>query len=260
MHIIEIVIDGFKSYSVRTNIEGFDPQFNAITGLNGSGKSNILDAICFVMGISRMSMIRAEKMQDLVYKGGNAGVTKASVTLKFDNRNKNFSPTGFEESATISVSRTIENNKMKCYINGKTSTAEQVRNLFLSVKLNVNNPHFLIMQGRIIQVIKMAPKEVLSLVEEAKGTSAYLHQKESALATIRKKESKLAETERIMREEVLPQYERLMEEKANFDRFKQISDEIDDKSRLALAYDYSQLKAQVEDRAGTREAKSTAVE
>ena len=51
-----------------------------------------------------------------------------------------------------------------------------------------------------------------------------------------------------------------MEEKANFDRFKQISDEIDDKSRLALAYDYSQLKAQVEDRAGTREAKSAAVE
>ena len=62
MHLIKIVIDGFKSYSVRTDIEGIDPQFNAITGLNGSGKSNILDAICFVMGISRMSLIRVEKM------------------------------------------------------------------------------------------------------------------------------------------------------------------------------------------------------
>ena len=88
MHITEIVIDGFKSYSVRTNVDGFDPQFNAITGLNGSGKSNILDAICFVMGITRMSTIRAERTQDLVYKSGNAGVTKASVTLKFDNTNK----------------------------------------------------------------------------------------------------------------------------------------------------------------------------
>lgn len=66
--------------------------FNAITGLNGSGKSNILDAICFVMGISRMSLIRVEKMQELVYKGGNAGVTKASVVLIFDNTNKEFSP------------------------------------------------------------------------------------------------------------------------------------------------------------------------
>ena len=204
MHILEIVIDGFKSYSVRTNIEGFDPQFNAITGLNGSGKSNILDAICFVMGISRMSLIRAEKMQDLVYKGGNAGVTKASVTLKFDNRIKDFSPAGYEEFDTISVSRTIENNKMKCYINGKTSTAEQVRSLFLSIKLNVNNPHFLIMQGRIVQVIKMRPAEILSLVEEAKGTSAYLIQKEGAQKTIAKKETKLVEIERIMREEVIP--------------------------------------------------------
>lgn len=62
MHLTEIVIDGFKSYSSRTHIEGFDQQFNAITGLNGSGKSNILDAICFVMGISRMALIRVEKM------------------------------------------------------------------------------------------------------------------------------------------------------------------------------------------------------
>ena len=72
------------------------------------------------MGISQMSKIRAAKMQDLVYKGGNSGVTKASVTIKFDNRQKEFSPPDYEESDTITVSRTIENNKVKCYINGKT--------------------------------------------------------------------------------------------------------------------------------------------
>jgi structural maintenance of chromosome 2 len=145
MHIAEIIIDGFKSYPVRTVISGLDGSFNAVTGLNGSGKSNILDAICFVMGISRMSLIRAEKMQDLVYKGGNSGVTKAMVTLKFDNSNKEFSPAGYERSDTITVSRSIESNKVKCYINGKLETAEKIRNFFLGVKLNVNNPHFLIM-------------------------------------------------------------------------------------------------------------------
>ncbi len=51
MFIEEIIIDGFKSYATRTVVSGFDPCFNAITGLNGSGKSNILDAICFVLGI-----------------------------------------------------------------------------------------------------------------------------------------------------------------------------------------------------------------
>ena len=57
MHIHEIIIDGFKSYATRTVVSGFDPQFNAITGLNGSGKSNILDAICFVLGISNLSQV-----------------------------------------------------------------------------------------------------------------------------------------------------------------------------------------------------------
>lgn len=58
MYIEEIVLDGFKSYSTRTVISGFDKQFNAITGLNGSGKSNILDAICFVLGISNLAQVR----------------------------------------------------------------------------------------------------------------------------------------------------------------------------------------------------------
>lgn len=58
MFIQEVIIDGFKSYAQRTVISGFDPQFNAITGLNGTGKSNILDAICFNLGISNLSQVR----------------------------------------------------------------------------------------------------------------------------------------------------------------------------------------------------------
>lgn len=57
MHIKSIVLDGFKSYGQRTEITGFDPMFNAITGLNGSGKSNILDSICFVLGISNLTHV-----------------------------------------------------------------------------------------------------------------------------------------------------------------------------------------------------------
>jgi len=58
MYIQEIIIDGFKSYAQKTVVSGFDPQFNAITGLNGTGKSNILDSICFVLGISNLSQVR----------------------------------------------------------------------------------------------------------------------------------------------------------------------------------------------------------
>lgn len=57
MYIKSITIEGFKSYGNRTVINGFDPSFNAITGLNGSGKSNILDSICFVLGITNLSQV-----------------------------------------------------------------------------------------------------------------------------------------------------------------------------------------------------------
>ena len=58
MYVEEVCIDGFKSYAQRTVVPAFDPLFNAITGLNGSGKSNILDAICFVLGITNLSQVR----------------------------------------------------------------------------------------------------------------------------------------------------------------------------------------------------------
>ena len=59
MWIKSIVLDGFKSYAQRTDINGFDPYFNAITGLNGSGKSNILDGICFLLGITNLAHVRS---------------------------------------------------------------------------------------------------------------------------------------------------------------------------------------------------------
>ena len=58
-------MDGFKSYAQRTVIGGFDPLFNAITGLNGSGKSNILDSICFVLGITNLSQVSLSECEQV---------------------------------------------------------------------------------------------------------------------------------------------------------------------------------------------------
>ena len=67
MHIHEIIIDGFKSYAQKTVVSGFDPHFNAITGLNGSGKSNILDSICFVLGISNLTQVCKSIFFKIIY-------------------------------------------------------------------------------------------------------------------------------------------------------------------------------------------------
>jgi len=97
MFINEIIIDGFFSYANKTSILGLDRHFNAITGFNGSGKSNIFDALCFVMGISSLSNVRAANLQDLIYKKGLAGIDKATVTVIFDNSDKSNSPVGYED-------------------------------------------------------------------------------------------------------------------------------------------------------------------
>ena len=132
MHIKEIIIDGFKSYSVKTSIPGFDRHFNAITGLNGSGKSNILDAICFVLGITSLSNVRASNLQELIYKYGNAGINKASVTIIFDNMDKKYSPIGCEDYEEIIVTRTIYQGKSKYYLM-VTRLLKIISNLFSRV-------------------------------------------------------------------------------------------------------------------------------
>ena len=76
MYIKHIELDGFKSYARRTEVRDFDNLFNAITGLNGSGKSNILDSICFLLGISQLSHVRATNLNELVYKVGEISKKK----------------------------------------------------------------------------------------------------------------------------------------------------------------------------------------
>ena len=94
--------------------------------------------------------VRAASLQELVYKQGQAGVTKASVSVTFNNEDRTRSPVGYEHCDRITVTRQIViGGKNKYMINGATAQPTRVQNLFHSVQLNVNNPHFLIMQGRI---------------------------------------------------------------------------------------------------------------
>ncbi|KAL4934774.1 hypothetical protein BDV06DRAFT_229466 [Aspergillus oleicola] len=103
-----------------------------------------------------MSTVRAQNLQDLIYKRGQAGVIKASVTIVFDNRDTAKSPIGLEEYTTISVTRQIIlGGTSKYLINGHRAQQQTVQNLIQSVQLNINSPNFLIMQGRITKVRNM---------------------------------------------------------------------------------------------------------
>ena len=244
MKVEELIIDGFKSYATRTVISDWDPQFNAITGLNGSGKSNILDAICFVLGISSMATVRASNLQDLIYKRGQAGVTKASVTIVFDNSDKANSPIGFTNSPKISVTRQIVlGGTSKYLINGHRTPQQSVLQLFQSVQLNVNNPNFLIMQGQITKVLNMRPTEVLSLIEEAAGTRMFEDRREKAERTMAKKEIKLQENRTLLAEEIEPKLSKFRNERRLFLEFQTTQSDLEKTTKVVTAFTYHNTKS-----------------
>jgi structural maintenance of chromosome 2 len=195
------------------------------------------------LGITNLSQVRAGNLSELVYKQGQAGVTKASVTVVFNNEDRSNSPVGYEQCQEVTVTRQVLlGGKSKYLINGRNSPAGQVQNLFHSVQLNVNNPHFLIMQGRITKVLNMKPNEILGMVEEAAGTRMYETKRVAAIKTIDKKQAKVDELNSVLSEEITPTLERLRGEKHSYLKWSRNNADIERIERFVVASDF--MKAQ----------------
>ena len=239
MYIREIILEGFKSYATRTVIGPWDPTFNAITGLNGSGKSNILDAICFVLGIDNLKQVRVASLQDLIYKRGAGGVSRASVTIVFDNVAQEDSPTGYSDCPTITVCRQVMvGGKTKYLLNGHQVTQKKVDDMFQSVQLNVNNPHFLIMQGQITKVLNQRPQETLAMLEEAAGTRMYEERRQKAALTMDRKDEKIAEIEGQLDTFIEPRLRALKADRQAYVEFKRVEGDLLETQKYLAAADY----------------------
>jgi len=196
-----------------------------------------------VLGITNLSQVRAGNLSELVYKQGQAGVSKATVTVVFNNEDSRQSPVGYEQCTEVTVTRQVLlGGKSKYLINGRTAPAAQVQNLFHSVQLNVNNPHFLIMQGRITKVLNMKPHEILGMVEEAAGTRMYETKRQSALKTIEKKQTKLDELNSVLAEEITPTLERLRGEKESYLKWSKNNADLERLERFVLASEFVQAQ------------------
>ena len=166
-------------------------------------------------------------------------MTKASVTIVFDNKDKKKSPIGFEEYTQISVTRQIVlGGTSKYLINGHRAQQQTVQNLFQSVQLNINNPNFLIMQGRITKVLNMKPVEILAMIEEAAGTRMFEDRRDKAFKTMAKKEMKVQEITELLKDEIEPKLEKLRTEKRAFLDFQQTQNDLERLTRVVVAHDY----------------------
>ena len=186
------------------------------------------------------------------------------MTIVFDNSEKKKSPIGFEEYAQISVTRQIVlGGTSKYLINGHRAQQQTVQNLFQSVQLNINNPNFLIMQGRITKVLNMKAAEILAMIEEAAGTRMFEDRRDKAFKTMAKKEMKVEEITELLKEEIEPKLEKLRTEKRAFLDFQQTQSDVERLTRLVVAHDYVMNKEKVRqsvDDLDTKKVKATELE
>jgi structural maintenance of chromosome 2 len=174
----------------------------------------------------------------------------------FDNKDKSKSPIGFEEYAQISVTRQIVlGGTSKYLINGHRAQQHTVQNLFQSVQLNINNPNFLIMQGRITKVLNMKPVEILAMIEEAAGTRMYEDRRDKAIKNMAKKELKVKEITELLCDEIDPKLEKLRGEKRAFLDFQQTQTDLERLTRLVVAHDYIRGKEKLRSTASELDSK-----
>lgn len=172
MVIDQLEIEGFKSYKDKTILRNFGNNFNAITGKNGSGKSNILDSICFVLGLSNTSIIRVSKIQDLIYSDGNIVSNGAKITLSLKGVGKDKKYPYFRKFVIISR-QIFKCGKNRYFLDGLNISPSKILNFLYSINLNINNPHFFVRQGHISNVTFMSSLELFELFECSTGTKLY---------------------------------------------------------------------------------------
>jgi structural maintenance of chromosome 2 len=255
MRLQSIIIDGFKSYAHRQELGDLDPHFNAITGLNGSGKSNIFDAICFVMGISNLKKVRAEDPSELIYKNGHAGIQRASVTIEFLNNDRRTAPTGYsvEEYPTITVSRQIlTGGRQKFFLNGRVSDQSRVKQFFHAISLNVDNPHFLVLQGTVHKLVNMRPSEILGMLEEAAGTRVFDARRRNAENMMLGKERKVQQLNETIDTEIGPMLLAMKDAQEAYAKYVEVVESLEGMRKFRVAYGFWDATRQLDEATSRR--------
>jgi len=178
MFLREVVLNGFKSFADRTRID-MQRGVTAIVGPNGCGKSNIVDAIRWVLGEQSAKSLRGGKMEDVIFAGTDKrkALPLCEVSLTFTDCEKELG-TAFNE---IEVTRRVaRDGGGEYYINGKQCRLKDIQRLFMDTGVGRVSYSFMV-QGQIDQILSSNPSERRALFEEAAGITRYKSQRREAL-------------------------------------------------------------------------------
>ncbi|BCJ06044.1 chromosome partition protein Smc [Pseudomonas sp. RtIB026] len=228
-----IRLAGFKSFVDPTTVN-FPSNMAAVVGPNGCGKSNIIDAVRWVMGESSAKNLRGESMTDVIFNGSTSRkpVSQASIELVFDNSD-NTLVGEYAAYAEISIRRKVTRDGQNTYyLNGTKCRRRDITDIFLGTGLGPRS-YSIIEQGMISKLIEAKPEELRNFIEEAAGISKYKERRRETENRIRRTQENLARLTDL-REELERQLERLHRQAQAAEKYREYkAEERQLKARLA---------------------------
>lgn len=187
MRLEKIVLDGFKSFADKTDFS-FNQQITAIVGPNGCGKSNVVDALKWVLGEQSTKSLRSGQMADVIFSGSAARkpMGMAEVSLHFSQA----SSLGLEQDELTITRRLYRSGDSEYLINNKVCRMRDIRELFMDTGVGVR-AYSIIEQGQIAQLLTASKIDRRIIFEEAAGISKYKAQKKEALRKLERTEQNL---------------------------------------------------------------------
>jgi chromosome segregation protein len=222
MRLKKIKLNGFKSFVEPTTIELGDAELIAIVGPNGCGKSNVIDAVRWVMGESSAKQLRGTAMSDVIFNGSSnrKPLSQASIELFFDNSDASLGGeyAGYNE---IAICREIERDGMSTYyLNGTRCRRKDIIDIFLGTGLGPDS-YAIIEQGMISQFVEAKPDDLRIYLEEAAGISRYKERRKETESKIKSTRDNLARLTDI-REELERQLKHLKSQANAAERYKKL--------------------------------------
>ena len=198
MKLTRLRLIGFKSFVEPTDFE-IEPGLTGVVGPNGCGKSNLVEAVRWVMGEASYKAMRAAEMDDVIFSGNNGRPARnhAEVTVSIDNSDRT-APASFNEYDTLEVSRRIMREHGSTFrVNGREVRARDVAVLFADASTGSRSPA-LVHQGRIGEIIQARPDQRRRVLEEAAGISGLHARRHEAELRLKAAEQNLARAEDVI--------------------------------------------------------------
>ncbi|WP_374488672.1 chromosome segregation protein SMC [Zoogloea sp.] len=243
MRLAKLKLAGFKTFVDPTTV--LTPgNLVGVVGPNGCGKSNIIDAVRWVLGESRASALRGESMQDVIFNGSTTRkpVSRASVELVFDNA-EGKAAGQWKPYAEISVKRVLDRSgESTYYINGIHVRRKDVIDLFLGTGLGPR-AYAIIEQGMISRIIEARPEEVRGFLEEAAGVTKYRERRKETEGRLSDARDNLARLDDI-RNELGQQIGRLEAQAAVAEAYRRLNDSLAQRQQLLWLLKRNEARAE----------------